>query len=470
MTLNIEQLVAELPDEGQIEDSSQRALQEIIAKLSHKPVPVGSVSRFLVLGSLQAKIAAAYLMHWIRSAFADVDEKQAQLNKTHLNAAIKVLGSMGYLRGAIMKIGQALAAYPNLLPDQFIDTLSSLHFEAPPMHYSLLREHVRNELGKDPEDIFETFETKAFAAASLGQVHRARLKSGEEVAVKIQYPNIARTIQSDFRNMKALLMPMRLHKEWDAIRNVWTDVFHMLEWETDYEREASFLKKARSVFRAGENIVVPRLFEEYSTRRVLTMEYLDGVHLDEFLSQKPSQDERDRFAALMMRASFRIAHTAKIWYSDSNPGNYLFLKSGELGLIDFGCCRVFNEEEWTYYRDVYHSFLAGKEAYRETTMRTLKLNPDIPHEAENIKYIEELHIWYCEYLLYDGAYDFGDEAKMKRGIELLALIPKKGFYRSRPVNTWISRHLIGLRSIAFRLKARVNMRQISDEETAGVFD
>ncbi|MCH7728833.1 MAG: AarF/ABC1/UbiB kinase family protein, partial [Planctomycetes bacterium] len=170
MTLNIEQLVAELPDEGPIEDSPQNALQEIIARLSHKPVPVGSVSRFLVLGSLQAKIAAAYLMHWIRSAFADVDEKQAQLNKTHLNAAIKVLGSMGYLRGAIMKVGQALAAYPNLLPDQFIDTLSSLQFEAPPMHYALLREHVRNELGKDPEEIFETFETKAFAAASLGQV------------------------------------------------------------------------------------------------------------------------------------------------------------------------------------------------------------------------------------------------------------------------------------------------------------
>ncbi|MCH8243620.1 MAG: hypothetical protein IH897_13560 [Planctomycetes bacterium] len=103
-------------------------------------------------------------------------------------------------------------------------------------------------------------------------------------------------------------------------------------------------------------------------------------------------------------------------------------------------------------------------------MRTLNLNPDIPHEAENIKYIEELAGWYCEYLLCDGAYDFGDEAKMKRGIELLALIPKKGFYRSLPVNTWINRHLMGLRSIAFRLKARVNMRQISDEETGGVFD
>jgi len=464
VTLNVNQLVAELPDEAQLDDSPQRALQDLIAKLSHKPVPVGAFSRLWALGTLQAKVGAAYLVHWIRSSYADADEKQRQLNETHLKAAVKVLGSMSYLRGAIMKIGQALAAYPNLLPDQFVDMLSALHFEAPPMHYSLLREFVRKELGSDPEEVFESFDTKAFAAASLGQVHRARLKSGEVVAVKIQYPNIARTIQSDFRNMMALLSPMRLQREWDSLRDQWHDICQMLEWETDYEREASFLKRARAAFREEDDIVIPKVYDEYSTKRVLTMEYLDGVHLEDYLKTNPSQEERDRFGTLIMRSSFRIAHTAKIWYSDGHPGNYIFMKDGRMGVIDFGCCRVFSDDEWAYYKEVGVTFLQGKEAYRETMIHTHGFDPDNPRDAENIKFIEEMGDWYCGYLLHEGPFDFSDPAFLRRGIELMGEIPKRGFYRALPVDTWISRHLIGLRSIAFRLQARVDMKRLSEEE------
>ncbi len=113
-----------------------------------------------------------------------------------------------------MKVGQTLVNFDDLLPDELVKTLEQLHFEAPPMHYALVREHLHNELGGDPETIFAEFETTAFAAASLGQVHRARLKTGEPVAVKVQYPGIARTIRSDFRNLIAVLTPMRLSKDW----------------------------------------------------------------------------------------------------------------------------------------------------------------------------------------------------------------------------------------------------------------
>src|SRR5213076_1017527 len=123
----------------------------------------------------------------------------------------------------------------DIVPREFVETLDQLHFDAPPMHWSLLREMVHNELGDDPETLFASFEKRAFAAASLGQVHRARLKTGEEAAVKIQYPGIARTIREDFRNLFLFLLPGRLGKDWENTKDQCNDLCMRLERETDYE-------------------------------------------------------------------------------------------------------------------------------------------------------------------------------------------------------------------------------------------
>ncbi len=165
-----------------------------------RPVPLGRWRRLRVLATLQAQIAAAYLFHWVRGWFLQADERERRLAETHWKVALRLLDSMGYLRGAVMKVGQTLANFPDIVPREFVETLDQLHYSAPPMHWALLREMVRNELGDDPENVFAWFDTNAFAAASLGQVHRARVKSGQDVAVKIQYPGMARAIREDFRN------------------------------------------------------------------------------------------------------------------------------------------------------------------------------------------------------------------------------------------------------------------------------
>ncbi|MCH7812465.1 MAG: AarF/ABC1/UbiB kinase family protein, partial [Planctomycetes bacterium] len=211
MSPKIAELIDALPIDPEETPPPSEALQALIEDLTHRRVPTGRLSRFWILGTLQAKIAAAYAAWWIRSGYATANERERMLNETHLKAAMKVLAGMGYLRGAIMKLGQILANYPDVVPQEFAETLGRLQFQAPPMHFSLLREFVRAELGDDPEALFDDFETTAFAAASLGPVHRARLKgSGRLVAVKIQYPNIGRTIRDDFRNFQALVTPMRL--------------------------------------------------------------------------------------------------------------------------------------------------------------------------------------------------------------------------------------------------------------------
>jgi len=251
--------------------------------------------------AIAISIGAAYLFHWLQGFFKSADENKRLLAEVHWKTALRMLDSMTYLRGAVMKVGQTLASFPDIAPREFVETLEKLHFDAPPMHWSLLKEMVNSELGDDPENVFASFDKQAFAAASLGQVHGATLKSGEEVAVKIQYPGIARAIESDFRNFLLFLLPSRLSKDWDSTKDQMDDLRMRLAQETDYELEAANLRKARAVFQEEDRIVVPRVFPQWSTGRVLTMERLRGLHLSEWIATGPSQEERNDVGRLLKR-------------------------------------------------------------------------------------------------------------------------------------------------------------------------
>src|SRR5438552_1158043 len=259
MSLNVSELVAALPDDRDDGATDVTAgLPDLLLRAARQPVPVGRFQRLTTLGTLQAKIGAAYLFHWLRGWFKGAQENQRLLAEAHWRTAVRLLDSMSYLRGAVMKMGQTLANFPDIVPREFVQTLERLYFEAPPMHWSLLREMVHNELSDDPENVFASFEKQAFAAASLGQVHGAQLKTGEDVAVKIQYPGIARTIREDFRNLFLFMLPVRLSRDWENTKEQFEDLRTRLERETDYEQEAAMLEKVRSLFHEDDEIVVPR--------------------------------------------------------------------------------------------------------------------------------------------------------------------------------------------------------------------
>lgn len=454
----------ELPPDLDGEVLRQGQMDEFFQSLSHRPVPVGRISRLLPLGATQVKIGLGYLAYWMRSPFLSAPERKQQLTQANLDAAVKMLHCMSYLRGSFLKLGQAIANFPSVVPTELADTLGRLHFEAPPMHYSLLREHVSHELGADPEDIFAEFETTAFAAASLGQVHRARLKSGERVAVKIQYPNIARTIREDFKNLNALLWPVRLGEDWENFREQMADILHVLEQETDYLREAQQLQKARCLFQPDEGIVIPRVFGEYSTRRILTMEYLDGLHINAYLATNPAQAECDQHGARIVRSAFRLMSLGRMCYGDPHPGNYLFLPDGRLGMIDFGCCRDLSDEEFDYVFEVEASCKNSPEKLKGALLKSVGYGPDDDLDPDLQKALQTYIDWVWEPLRVDGAFDFGNEQYLQRGMEILMEIIGKRYTRSQPVNNWLNRNFLGIRSMALRLKARVNMRQIEEEE------
>jgi aarF domain-containing kinase len=466
MSPKIAELIDALPVESAEAAEPAATLQELLQQLSHKQVPVGRLNRLWVLGTLQAKVAAAYLAWWLRSGYASADKRERTLNETHLKAALKLLGGMSYLRGAIMKLGQIFATHPDVAPEQFADVLGRLHFEAPPMHFSLLREFVRNELGADPEDVFDGFETKAFAAASLGQVHRAFLKGTQQrVAIKIQYPNIGRTIRDDFRNMIAFLTPMRLSGDWNNIKAQFEDIRHKLDLETDYEHEAENLRIARSAFTEDEGIVVPRVFPEVSTRRVLTMDYVPGLHLDEFLASDPPQELRDEFGRKIAVSVLRLERPRRLTYADVQPGNFLFMPDGRLGFIDFGCCHRSSDEDIECRDDVERDSFESPEALRKSLARGSDLTPKQAADEDRMRFMERWCDWAWEPVRHEGPFDFGDPDHFRRGAELYGEGLRRRFTRSRPANTWTIRCIYGLRAMLTRLKARFDYGAVYWAET-----
>jgi predicted unusual protein kinase regulating ubiquinone biosynthesis (AarF/ABC1/UbiB family) len=461
MNANLKDLIAALPQEAedaiQAPEIAQQQLQAIFADLARRPVPTGSFHRLWTMGELSTQIAMAYLAFWIRQWFSDAGRRRQQLLETNLRVALKLIHRLGYLRGAATKLGQMLGNLPEIFPNQIVETLDHLHFEAPPMHISLLRELVRDELGQAPEDLFDDFEKEPFAAASIGQVHRARLKSGEPVAIKIQYPGIARAIDSDLRNVGALLFPARLGKDWDYVKRQFEEVRRMLKLEVDYEHEAESMRQVRPLFRDEEGIVVPRVYDKYSTPRVLTTEYLSGLHLQAFLATDPSQTDRNNFGTKIYSAWGRI-YRAHMNYADPHSGNYLFMRGGRLGLLDFGCVQHYTKDELEILK--MSERLIEEPEILPAVLRRAGLSEKQIANEECLKLMRQSCDWLMEPLFTDGPFDFSDERHFKRGVEILSQITLKRYTRSHPLFIYWNRSLLGIRSLMYQLRAQVDVRAV----------
>jgi aarF domain-containing kinase len=464
---HMDMLLNVLPKES-VADATGLQVARMIERISHKKVPVSSFSRMWTLGSLQAKVTLGYFAYWLRSHFADANAKEQLKNEAHTAAALQLFGAMGYLRGAVMKVGQLLANLPDVVPEEFADVLAALHFEAPPMHFSMIREVFLDEFGREPEEIFASFDRQAFAAASLGQVHRARLHSGEEVAVKIQYPGIARTIKADLRNLRILLQPMCLTKDWGNTLDKLDDIEQTLLTETDYEQEARFGTEVRLLFSEADRIVAPRVYGNYSTKRVLTTEFLRGCHLDGFLATNPGQEERDHFTTLMTVATRRVFYRLHWFTADPHPGNFIFMEDGRLGFIDFGCTRPMNDECWQLTNSILKFALERDETRlsRAIAKSCLYDDPD-EMEADQLEVFRRWINWQTEPIEQGGLFDFRDREFFRRGIDCFAEMARKKYTRSLPIYLWSTRSILSGRALCYRLQGRCEFRKIDLQESAG---
>lgn len=462
---SVAELIRALPDPVEDAPGAEPCSPfEMPAAWSHRSVPVGWFRRLRVLGTLQAKIGAAYLFHWLRGWFKDAQENQRLLAETHWRTALRVLDSMSYMRGAVMKVGQMLANFPDIAPREFVDALDRLHFSAPPMHWSLIEEMVHRELGDDPDRLFASFERKAFAAASFGQVHRATLKSGQEVVVKIQYPGIARTIRDDFRNLLLFLTPTRLSRDWDNTKEQLDDLRMRLERETDYEQEAATLARVRSLYVEDDGIVVPRVFPELSSSRILTMERVGGVHLDEFLAANPRQETRNAFAEKLIVAWYRMLYAARTINGDVHPGNYLFLDDGRLGIIDFGFMIELDPTIWALMERIDRAITTGRIEDRIAVLKEWSWIGDDSADQDRLRLCERMTEWQWRARSQRGEFDFSVTADYRYGVDLFFEMLRKRYSRSRACTPAITRQYFGWRAMLYRLGAKIDIARIAEEE------
>ena len=326
----------------------------------------GRTKRALQVGSLTTSVGSSYLWHALKRPFQSAGRKEQELLDLHLKNALRLVDSSRELRGAFMKLVQMLSMRNDLFPSEVLNILAVVQSSVPPMDYDLIRVQVKRELGKYPEQLFKSFDREAFAAASLGQVHRAWLKSGETVVVKIQYPGVDETVVQDLQNLKALLQIFTLitrevlRQPFD-VSEIYQEMEERLREELDYVHEANNLALFQRLFATDAEVIIPRVYSDFSSRRVLTMEFIDGYPLQDILAPGVDRELKDWVAVKYFQITWRQLLAFGALHTDPHPGNYLLTYHPKLAMLDFGSVRLFPEEIRKGYNSLARAILARDE-------------------------------------------------------------------------------------------------------------
>jgi predicted unusual protein kinase regulating ubiquinone biosynthesis (AarF/ABC1/UbiB family) len=314
-----------------------------------RPPRTGRLARGAIAGTALARAGVARLSHKAQELARDGAERDAARTAHEAELGRILFAALNQLKGVALKAAQLLSSDTRLLPEALRAQLARACYQATPMNQALVGKRLRQALGPDWSERFAAFEPQAFAAASLGQVHRARLADGRELALKLQYPGIAATVASDMRLLRGLLLgPLRSLALGEAalpdealLGRVLDDIEASLAAELDYAQEARAMDEFRAVLAPRlPQLVVPVVCHELSTPQLLAMQALPGLHLAEWLAGEPSQAQRDHYGQLIFDSFMQMVFELGRLHADPHPGNYLFMPQGRLGLLDFGCTRV----------------------------------------------------------------------------------------------------------------------------------
>ncbi len=275
--------------------------------------------------------------------FASVERRAELRHDLALRTAEEVAEELGAMKGALMKLGQMASYLDEGMPATFRATMSRLQHDAPPMTAELAASVIAEELGGAPETVFRRWDPLPFAAASIGQVHRAITRDGRAVAVKVQYPGIARSIESDVRNVALLRRVTSMAFPGLDTRGLVDELADRLREEVDYASEARNQQLFADYYAGHPVIHVPNVLPELSTARVLTSELVSGAGFDELLTW--SREERDLAAEAINRFVFRSLYRLHAFNGDPQPGNYLFHGGGRVSFLDFGLVKRFTAED-----------------------------------------------------------------------------------------------------------------------------
>ncbi|MHB8383124.1 MAG: ABC1 kinase family protein [Candidatus Binataceae bacterium] len=424
----------------------------------------GRARRAIKMGELASQVGTSYLWNSIRRPFLSRSDQERELLETHIKNAQRIVESSTHLRGAFMKLIQMLSMRQDLLPGEALDVLKATQSSVPPMNYATIADQIRREIGKRPDQLFARFDQTAFAAASLGQVHRAITRDGREVAVKVQYPGVEATVEQDLGNLKMLLMTLQAIGR-DVMRQkidcnaVYKELEERLREELDYVREARNMTEFGRLLADDPDIMIPSVVKELSARRVLTMTYLDGYPLADVMGPEVDLDLRAWVARKAHAMVWRQILEFGVLHTDFHPGNYVVSYHPRLGILDFGSIRRFAPVVRKSYLKVARGIVDRDDRAIGIGMQELGW---IERGHDPAPMIEIIHILF-EPMMAEREFDPADYDSVAKATRVGEIAFQHRLYSSPAHSVFLLRALIGLEGIMRRLAVKANYREIFRE-------
>ncbi|WP_396152025.1 ABC1 kinase family protein [Flavobacterium sp.] len=308
-------------------------------------IPTGKMERVTKLVTTGVKVGGNYLKYYGEK----VVNPSLTKDKLHESNATDIYDGLKELKGSALKVAQMLSMEKNLLPQSYVDKFSLSQFSVPPLSAPLVRKTFKTYFKQYPEELFDTFSPDSINAASIGQVHKAT-KNGKELAVKIQYPGIRESIGSDIALVKPIAV--RMFNLQGTSDEYFQEVEDKLTEETDYKLEISQSMAVIIDCKKIDNLLFPNYYPEYSSDKIITMDWMNGIHLSEFCSSNASQEQRDKVGQTLWNFYMYQIHQLKKFHADPHPGNFLVDKNDNLIAIDFGCMKEIPNDFYVPYFEV----------------------------------------------------------------------------------------------------------------------
>ena len=421
-------------------------------------IPTNKIERASKLVSTGIRVGGNYIRYYGDKLIKGEDSK----NKLNENNAKDIYNGLKELKGSALKVAQMLSMEKNLLPQAYVEQFGLAQFSVPPLSSALVKKTIRKYLGADPEVVFDTFVTQSENAASIGQVHRAS-KEGKKLAVKIQYPGVANSISSDLALIKPIALKMFNLKGKDTAK-YFKEVEDKLLEETDYLQELVNSEYVSNAAKKIPNLKFPKYYKKWTTSKTLTMDWMEGVHLSEYVAQEDEgHDVRNRLGQTLWNFYMFQIHGLKKVQADPHPGNFMVDQERNLIAIDFGCMKSIPE-------DFYHPYfeLSNKENIEDVSkfdklLRELEII--LPSDSEEeVHYFTELFQRMMRLFtlpFHDKSFDFSsakfweDISHLSRDFAGDTQLRKMNGNRGSKHFIYINRTFFGLYHLLHDLKAEI---------------
>jgi predicted unusual protein kinase regulating ubiquinone biosynthesis (AarF/ABC1/UbiB family) len=436
-----------------------------MAKLKEQDkIPVTKVHRASKFVATGAKIGTNYLKHYGKKLINPSMTKE----ELHQDNANDIYQSLSQLKGSALKVAQMLSMDKNLLPTAYQQQFSMAQYSAPPLSFPLVVKTFEQHFKKKPSEIFDSFTSSAVNAASMGQVHQATFK-GKKLAVKIQYPGVGDTIKSDLAMVKPIALRMFKINPTDYNEFI-QEVQSRLSEEADYTLELQRSIELSEKSSAINNLIFPTYYPQWSSAKVLTMDWIDGEPLGEFLKTKSgTKQERQQIGQAMWDFYHYQIHTLKALHADPHPGNFIVTPNRKLGVIDFGCVKVIPSDFYKVYFQLFNQKILTDKQHQEKIFHALHFiyEDDTAQEKRFFTQIFERLVELLGRPFKNNSFDFSEkkyfEELFRFGQEISTMKEFRDSKKARGVKDalYINRTYYGLYNLLHELGAEVNTTRYS---------